>query len=108
MRRSYLAGQPHDPTDPAMAELRAQVDDWIAGVDREFMRGADVRGWLAWHGIEVDQLGPGELTRLAALLRVLEDHPVEARGRVDRRDLGRGRRARPAQAARDGVTGPWR
>ena len=32
---------------------------------------------MAWHGVVVDQLGPGELTRLAGLLRVLEDHPVE-------------------------------
>ena len=77
VRRTYLAGQPHDPTDPRMAELREWVDGWIAGVDRVFMRGADVGGWLAWHGIVVDQLGAGELTRLAALLRVLKDHPVE-------------------------------
>ena len=77
VRRSYLAGQPHDPTDPAMAELRAQVDDWIAGTDRVFISGVDDHGWLAWHGVVVDQLSAGELARLAALLRVFEDHPVE-------------------------------
>ena len=49
--RSYLAYGPHDQADPAMAELRAQVDDWIVGVDRAFMAGADVRLWLALHGV---------------------------------------------------------
>ena len=77
VRRSYLASQPHDPIDPARAELREWIERWISGPEREFMRGADVRGWLAWHGVVVDQLGAGELTRLAALLRVLEDHPIE-------------------------------
>ena len=65
---SYL----HEP-----AEARAWLDDWITGVDRVFMSGADVRGWLSWHDVKVDQLGAGELARLVALLAVLEDHPVE-------------------------------
>ena len=103
VRRSYLAGQPHDPGDPAMAELRARVERWIADPEREFMRGADVRGWLAWHGVAVEQLSAGELVRLAALLQVFEAHPDRGRHRAARRDLGRGRERRPPQAARDSV-----
>ena len=61
-----------------MAGLRARVERWIADPARAFMRGADVRGWLAWHGVAVEQLSPGELVRLAALLQVLEAHPGEA------------------------------
>jgi hypothetical protein len=78
VRRSYLAGQPHDPSDLGMAGLRARVERWIADPARAFMRGADVRSWLAWHGVAVEQLSPGELVRLAALLQVLEAHPGEA------------------------------
>ena len=77
VQRSYRSSLPHDPADPAMHAQRVQIDDWIAGADRVFMSGADVRGWLAWHDIVVDQLGAGELVRLTALLRVFEDHPVE-------------------------------
>ena len=61
-------------------ELRVQVDDWIADPDRQFMAGADVRAWPIWNDIVVDQLGAGELVRLAALLRLFEEHPVEAAG----------------------------
>ncbi len=82
VRRAYLASQPHDPTDPAMAELREWIERWISGPEREFMRGADVRGWLAWHGLVVEALSAGELVRLAAVLQVFEDHPVEAAATV--------------------------
>ena len=77
VRRSYLAYRPRDLADLSMATLRAQIDDWILGAERTFMHNVDVSGWLSWHGIIIDQLGPGELTRLAALLRVFEDYPVE-------------------------------
>ena len=42
------------------------------------MRGADIRGWLAWHGLVVDALSAGELVRLAALLKMFDAHPTEA------------------------------
>ena len=61
-----------------MAERREWIERWISGPEREFMRGADVRGWLAWHGVVVDQLGAGDLVSLAAVLKVFEGCPIEA------------------------------
>ena len=78
VRRAYLASQRHDPGDFAMAELREWIERWISGPERELMRGADVRGWLAWHGLVVEALSAGELVRLAAVLKVFEGCPIEA------------------------------
>ena len=78
VRRSYLASCPHDPSDPEMAEARDWIARWVLDPDRAFMRGADVRGYLAWHGIVIEDLSAGELTRLTAVLKVFEDHPTEA------------------------------
>ena len=102
VRRSYLAGQPHDPTDPAMAELRAgrALDH---RPDRVFMSGADVRGWLAWHGIVVDQLVAGRADPAGRAAAGARGPPDRGRGRADRCALGRGRERRPPQAAWDGV-----
>jgi hypothetical protein len=61
-----------------MAELREWIERWISGPEREFMRGADVLGWLAWHGLAVEGLSAGELVRLAAVLKVFEGCPIEA------------------------------
>ena len=54
--RSYLAYGPHDPADPAMDELRVQIDDWIIGADRVFMAGTDC-GW--WPGTASSSISSG-------------------------------------------------
>jgi hypothetical protein len=78
VRRSYLSSQPHDPSAPEMAVLRAQIERWVADPDRRYLGGVDASGFLRWHSIAIDALSAGELVRLAALLKVFEDHPSEA------------------------------
>ena len=78
VRRSYLASRPHNPRDLAMAELREWIERWVADPDRRYLGGVDASGFLRWHGIAIDALSAGELVRLAALLKVFEDHLSEA------------------------------